>query len=112
MNEAGDKMATNRGATLPKGRRKKACPFLKVKAGSAVVPIYRTACKGRLRYTLSFYRDGRRMRKMFNDLESAKKEALFVAQRIQSGMPRNGSASCPRKVSGKTPSATTARSDA
>ena len=86
MNEAGDKMATNRGATLPKGRRKKACPFLKVKAGSAVVPIYRTACKGRLRYTLSFYRDGRRMRKMFNDLESAKKEALFVAQRIQSGM--------------------------
>ena len=86
MNEAGDKMATNRGATLPKGRRKKACPFLKVKAGSAVVPIYRTVCKGRLRYTLSFYRDGRRMRKMFNDLESAKKEALFVAQRIQSGM--------------------------
>ena len=86
MNEAGDKMATNRGATLSKGRRKKACPFLKVKAGSAVVPIYRTACKGRLRYTLSFYRDGRRMRKMFNDLESAKKEALFVAQRIQSGM--------------------------
>jgi hypothetical protein len=86
MNEAGDKMATNRGATLPKGRRKKACPFIKVKAGSAVVPIYRTACKGRLRFTLSFYRDGRRMRKMFNDLESAKKEALFVAQRIQSGM--------------------------
>ena len=86
MNEAGDKMATNRGATLPKGRRKKACPFLKVKAGPAVVPIYRTACKGRLRFTLIFYRDGRRMRKMFNDLESAKKEALFVAQRIQSGM--------------------------
>ena len=86
MNEAGDKMATNRGESLPKGRRKKACPFLKVKAGSAVVPIYRTACKERLRYTLSFYRDGRRMRKMFNDLESAKKEALFVAQRIQSGM--------------------------
>jgi len=26
------------------------------------------------------------MRKAFNDLESAKKEALFVAQRIQSGM--------------------------
>jgi hypothetical protein len=26
------------------------------------------------------------MRKMFNDLNAAKKEALFVAQRIQSGM--------------------------
>ncbi|MEX1049353.1 MAG: hypothetical protein WED15_07485 [Akkermansiaceae bacterium] len=35
---------------------------------------------------MSFYRDGRRMRKMFNNLEEAKKEALFAAQRIQSGM--------------------------
>ena len=86
MNEAGDKMATNRGNAPPKGRSKKAGPFLKVKAGSAVVPIYRTESKGRVRFTLSFYRNGRRMRKMFTDLESAKKEALFVAQRIQSGM--------------------------
>jgi integrase len=86
MNEGGDKMATNRGEASPKGRSKKAGPFHKVKAGSAVVPIYRTESKGRVRFTLSFYRDGRRMRKMFNDLESAKKEALFVAQRIQSGM--------------------------
>jgi integrase len=51
-----------------------------------VVPIYRTESKGRVRFTLSFYRDGRRMRKMFNSLEDAKKEALFVAQRVQSGM--------------------------
>lgn len=86
MNEGGDKMATNRGDASPKGRSKKAGPFHKVKAGSAVVPIYRTESKGRVRFTLSFYRDGRRMRKMFNDLESAKKAALFVAQRIQSGM--------------------------
>ena len=86
MNEAGDKMATNGGADKPKGRSKKAGPFLKVKAGSAVVPIYRTESKGRVRFTLSFYREGRRMRKMFNTLEDAKKEALFVAQRIQSGM--------------------------
>ena len=86
MFEAGDKMATNRGDSPPKVRSKKAGPYFKVKAGSAVVPIYRTAGKGRVRYTLSFYRDGRRMRKMFTDLEDAKKEALFVAQRIQSGM--------------------------
>jgi integrase len=86
MNEAGDKMATNGRVGNPKRRSKKAGPFLKIKAGSAVVPIYRTESKGRVRFTLSFYRDGRRMRKMFNDLESAKKEALFVAQRIQSGM--------------------------
>lgn len=93
MNEGGDKMVTNAGAesaTRTKTKRsrakKKLGPFLKVKFGSAAVPIYRTESKGRVRYTLSFYRDGRRMRKMFNDLESAKKEALFVAQRIQSGM--------------------------
>jgi hypothetical protein len=83
---AGDKMATNRGDSPPKGRGKKAGPYLKVKAGSAVVPIYRTESQGRVRFTLSFYRNGRRMRKMFADLEDAKKKALFVAQRIQSGM--------------------------
>lgn len=86
MNGAGDKMATNRGNAPLKGRSKKSGPFLKVKSGSAVVPIYRTKSKGRVRFTLSFYRDGRRMRKMFNTVEDAKKEALFVAQRIQSGM--------------------------
>jgi integrase len=86
MNEGGDKMATNRGEASPKVRNKKAGPYHKVKAGSAVVPIYRTESKGRVRFTVSFYRDGRRMRKMFNSLEDAKKEALFVAQRIQSGM--------------------------
>lgn len=93
MNEAGDKMATNAGlvsATRSKTRRskgrKKQGPFLKVKFGSSVVPIYRTESKGRIRFTVSFYRDGRRLRKMFNSLDDAKKEALFVAQQIQSGM--------------------------
>jgi integrase len=86
MNEGGDKMVTNVGCTPPKKRNKKPGPFLKVKSGSAVVPIYRTESKGRVRYTLSIYRDGRRLRKIYNDLESAKKEASFVAQRIQSGM--------------------------
>jgi hypothetical protein len=93
MNEGGDKLVTNVGsdsAILSKTKRsrgrKKQGPFLKVKAGSAVVPIYQTESKGRVRYTLSFYRDGRRERKVFNSLEDAKKEALFVAQRIQVGM--------------------------
>ena len=79
MNEAGDKMATNRGEAPPGGGAKKQAPFSRSKRASPVVPIYRTESKGRVRFTLSFYRDGRRMRKMFNDLESAKKEALFVA---------------------------------
>jgi integrase len=86
MDAGGDKLATNQREPLPKRRSKKAGPFLKIKAGSAVVPIYRSESKGRVRFTLSFYRGGRRLRKMFNCLEEAKKEALFVAQRIQSGM--------------------------
>ncbi len=93
MNEGGDKMATNPGlnsATRSKTRRskgkKKQGPVASVKSGSAAVPIYRTESKGRVRFTVSFYRDGRRMRKMFNTLDDAKKEALFVARRIQSGM--------------------------
>lgn len=86
MDEGGDKMATNGETSSPKGAKKGKGPFHKVKAGSAVVPIYRTESKGRVRFTVSFYRDGRRMRKMFNTMEDAKKEALFVAQRIQSGM--------------------------
>lgn len=84
MNEGGDKMVTNGRAKAPTA--KKAGPFLKVKAGSAVVPIYQTQSKGRVRYTLSFYRDGRRERKVFTSVEDAKREALFVAQRIQVGM--------------------------
>ena len=86
MNEAGDKMVTKpkRKRANPCGR--KAGAFLKVKFGSATVPIYRTTSNGRIRFTLSFYRDGRRERKIFTSLEAAKKEAQFVAQRIQSGM--------------------------
>jgi hypothetical protein len=94
MNEGGDKLVTNAGSdsairskTKRSRGRKKQGPFLRVKAGSAVVSIYQTESKGRVRYTLSFYRDGRRERKVFNSLEDAKKEALFVAQRIQVGMP-------------------------
>ena len=93
MNEGGDKLVTNAGSdsairskTRRSRGRKKQGPFLKVKAGSAVVPIYQTESKGRVRYTLSFYRDGRRERKVFNTLEDTKREALFVAQRIQVGM--------------------------
>ena len=90
MERTGDKMATNadsQSANRPKAKRskrhKKQGPFLKVKAGSAVVPIYRSESGKRVRFTLSFYRDGRRVRKMFCDLDEARKEALFVAQRIQ-----------------------------
>ena len=57
-----------------------------VKFGSASVPIYLSESKGRKRYLIAHYRDGKRLRRAFTDLVAAKKEALFVAQRIQSGM--------------------------
>ena len=57
-----------------------------MKFGSASVPIYQSDSKGRKRFIIAHYRDGKRIRKAFPDLAAAKKEALFVAQRIQSGM--------------------------
>jgi len=86
MNVGGDKMATNQEAKTSKVGGRKAGPHAKVKAGSAVVPIYQSKSGDRVRYAVSFYRDGKRLRKMFSTLDEAKKEALFVAQRIQVGM--------------------------
>jgi integrase len=88
MNEAGDKLVTN-GKGPPNGttgKRGKAGPYATVKFGSASVPIYLSESNGRKRYLIAHYRDGKRIRKAFPDLAAAKKEALFVAQRIQSGM--------------------------
>lgn len=106
MEEAGDKLVTNVGsgsAIRSKSgrskRKKKQGPLLVVKAGSATVPIYRIESKGRVRFTLSFYRDGRRVRKVFPTLDAAKKEAQFVAQRIQSGMQHAPSSTSPDPTS-------------
>jgi hypothetical protein len=88
MKAAGDKMVTNSGGNPNSRPRKggKAGPHATVKFGSASVPIYRTESKGRVRFILTHYRDGKRLRQVFSDLAAAKKEAMFVAQRIQSGM--------------------------
>ena len=65
--------------------RKKGQPFLRVKHGSAVVPIY----KGRTRkwdyFTVAFHLNGKRIRRNFGTLEKAKKEAQIAAKRIQEG---------------------------
>ena len=50
------------------------------------MPVYRCASGGRVRFAISYHRDGQRLRQFFGDLATAKKEALLVAQRIQSGM--------------------------
>lgn len=88
MNEGGDKLVTN-GIRIPNAcsrKGSKAGPHATVKFGSASVPIYLSESKGRKRYLIAHYRDGKRLRQAFSDLAAAKKEALFVAQRIQSGM--------------------------
>ena len=61
-------------------------PCATVKFGSASVPIYLSESKGRKRFIIAHYREGKRLRQTFSDLAAAKKEAMFVAQRIQSGM--------------------------
>jgi len=107
MKASGDKLVTNRGSELatgsdpvdseggksvraPKvrksGKSRKPGPVATVKFGSASVPVYRSESRGRVRFMVCSYRDGKRLRKIFNCLNEAKKEALFVAQRIQSGM--------------------------
>lgn len=57
-----------------------------VKQGSAAVPIYRGAVRGCTRFTVAFYRDGRRQRRTFGCLDDAKEEARTAALNIQRGM--------------------------
>ena len=93
MEQGGDKMATNpviglttRTGPRRSGRKKKRGPHCVVKSGSAAVPVYLCDSGGRVRYAITYYRDGRWLRQFFSTLDAAKKEALFVAQRIQSGL--------------------------
>ena len=96
MEAHGDKMATTQAdlsnsanphlCTPHPKRGKHGKPAATAKFGSASVPIYRCNSGGRIRFAISHYRDGKRLRQFFTTLEAAKKEGLFVAQRIQAGM--------------------------
>jgi integrase len=57
-----------------------------VKQGSAAVPIYRGECRGCVRFTVAFYRNGKRHRLTFGNLDAAKEEARRIALNIQRGM--------------------------
>ena len=83
MNEAGDKLVTNAGSERARRSKsriratsKKQGPFQKVKFGSAVVSIYRTESRGRVRCTLSFYRDGRGTRRSLPESKTILMKAL------------------------------------
>lgn len=57
-----------------------------VKAGSATVKVYRTTkADGYTSYAVPFYQDGRRRVRFFQDLPTAKREALVIARGIASG---------------------------
>ena len=107
MNDVGDKLVTNGGSEAATSSKSATCkneqsvgraknarthgarkpgPIATVKFGSASVPVYRSESEGRIRFMLCSDRDGKRIRKIFNSLDEAKKKAFFVAQRIQSGM--------------------------
>jgi len=47
-----------------------------------VVKIYRTASNGCDSYTVTFLSEGKRQRKKFADLNTAKREAEFIAAKI------------------------------
>ncbi len=64
-------------------------PHATVRHGSVTVPIYAGTTGGKIRYTIAFHLDGRRQRRMFTDLDKAKREAKLAAERIQRGMAAN-----------------------
>ncbi|MFT4640458.1 MAG: hypothetical protein ACI8T1_003786 [Verrucomicrobiales bacterium] len=72
---------TNPGAP----RTIKGKPVHTARFGSTAIPIYASKVKGRIRYTVAFYRDGERKRRAFASLEKAKVEARLIAQQIQQG---------------------------
>ena len=76
-----------RDRTVTTSVRKRAkADIIRIKSGSAFVPIYLSQKGGATRYTVAYYRDGRRVRLTFSDIEKARKEAKLAADRIQSGM--------------------------
>ena len=93
MNGSGDKMETTREPDLLSAQKsmgqqkaRQGKPAALVNFGSAAVPVYRMTSDKRVRFTISYHGDGKRLRQVFPSLDAAKKEAQLVAQRIQSGM--------------------------
>lgn len=69
--------------------RKTASGIVRIKHGSAVVPIYSGVVHGQLRYTVAFHLNGQRIRRTFGSLQKAKLEAQMIAKRIQEGKAEN-----------------------
>ena len=68
------------------GPAQKGGPFCVIRHQSASVPIYASQTHGKTRYTIAFFMDGRRQRRMFTSLDEAKHEAKLAAEKIQRGL--------------------------
>jgi integrase len=73
----------------PSDSRQSKGPHATVRHGSVTVPIYAGTTGGKIRYTIAFHLDGRRHRRMFTDLDKAKREAKLAAEKIQRGLAAN-----------------------
>ena len=83
-----DKHLTN-GKNTSKRTEPAKGPHSIVKHGSVTVPIYEGTTGGKVRYTLAYYHNGRRRRRMFTDIDTAKKEAKLAAEKIPRGLASN-----------------------
>lgn len=68
------------------GRKRPGRQVVRVKFGSAHVPIYQGSVRGDTRFTVSFYQNGRRVRRTFDSLAKATEEARTAAMKIQQGL--------------------------
>lgn len=61
-------------------------PVAVIRKGSASVPVYAWNSHGKERYSIAYYHNGRRVRRMFRTLDTAKDEARIAAEKIARGM--------------------------
>ena len=64
------------------GGAEKCKPFMRIKYGNAVVPIYKARPRKYDDYSVAFHMNGRRVRQNFSTLEKAMIEAQIVAKRF------------------------------
>jgi integrase len=64
-------------------------PHAIIRHGSVNIPIYAGITGGKTRYTIAFHLNGKRQRRMFTDLDKAKREAKLAAEKIQRGLAAN-----------------------
>jgi hypothetical protein len=72
-------------------------PAFAVRLGSVNVPVYRTEGNGRLRFFVTLYRDGLRVRRSFTNPEDAKEEARLMARKIMAGQSQGTDLSAPER---------------